>query len=362
MGGDATNPAGTQPKKEIKAEDVFEPHLLAKYDPEVVKYVLKARASGAPAQHEFSIAEIRADPVRFAPPWSKDVTGIERIVDSEVTSEDGAKVPIRIYHPDPAQFGEGPYGLHLNFHGGGFVLGDLNTETQLCLSMRDGAGVVVIDVNYRHCPETIWGKCIQDAWAALTWARESAATLNINPDSVSVGGISAGGHISIVLQHMTRDVGIPLKLCLASVPPSSEALLYKDYAESPFTSFSEFANGPILPWARMKFFGEQCFPEDKTQEIREMWPDWWISPLKAKNWRGLCDTFIRTGECDSLRDEGEAYGFKLIEGGNKVTIKRYTGSPHIFMYLDWFEKKHQYDLDTIAALKQAHGVSENVKK
>lgn len=112
MGGDATK---------IKAEDVFAPHILAKYDPAFVDYVLEAKAAGVPAQHEYPIEEIRTDPARFAAAWSKDVTGWERIADDEVVSQDGAKVPIKIYHPDPAQVGEGPYGLHLNFHGRGFT-------------------------------------------------------------------------------------------------------------------------------------------------------------------------------------------------------------------------------------------------
>ncbi|KAI1142640.1 alpha/beta-hydrolase [Hypoxylon sp. FL0543] len=346
----------TEPEVTVKAEDVFEPHVLEKYDPEVVAYVLKSRAAGALPQENFRIEDIRADPTKFAPPWSKDVTGWERVADGELTSQDGSTIPIKIYHPDPAQFGEGPYGAHLNFHGGGFVLGDLSTESQLCLSMRDGAGVVVIDVNYRHCPETPWGKCIEDARAALVWTRKSSSSLRINPDSISIGGISAGAHISLVLQHIARDEGIPLKLCLASVPSSSDALLYKTYTESPFASFREFAHGPILPWARISFFGEQCFPRDKVEELRGTVPEWWISPLKSENRTGLCDIFVRTAECDPLRDEGEAYALKLVEGGNKVTMKRYTGSPHTFMYMDWFKKKHEYDLDTITALKQAHGL------
>ncbi|KAI1101464.1 alpha/beta-hydrolase [Jackrogersella minutella] len=355
MSGDVTKPTGTQPETEVKIEDVFEHHILERYDPDVVKYVLRTRAAGVPSLDEWRIENVRGNPAKFEPPWSKDVTGWERVVDAEVASQDGARIPIKIYHPDPSQFGEGPYGLHLNFHGGGFVLGDLNTESQLCLSMRDGAGVVVVDVNYRHCPETTWGKCMEDALAALLWAREAAASLKIRPNSISIGGISAGAHISLVLQHMARDKGIPLKLCLATVPPSAQGLLYKSPSESPFASFSEFANGPILPWARIHFFGQHCFPEDKIEKISATVPEWWISPLKSKDWTGLCDTYIRTGECDPLRDEGEAYGFKLIEGGTKVTMKRYVGAPHTFMYFDWFKKKQEYDLDTITALKQAHG-------
>lgn len=86
-----------------------------------------------------------------------------------------------------------------------------------------------------------------------------------------------------------------------------------------------------------------------------MWPDWWLAPIRATNWEGLCDTFIRTAECDPLRDEGEAYGMKLAEGGNKVTMKRYLGAPHTFMYLTAMKQKEVYDLDAIEALRLAHG-------
>lgn len=155
---------------------------------------------------------------------------------------------------------------------------------------------------------------------------------------------------------MARDAGVPLKLCMASVPPATEGLSYKDYTDSPFSSFHEFARGPILPWNRIKYFGQLCMPQDKLPELRNMWPDWWFAPLSAPNWAGLCDTFIRTAEVDPLRDEGEAYAVKLVAGGNKVTIKRYLGCPHTFMYIDALKKKQEYDRDAILALKIAHGI------
>lgn len=181
--------------------------------------------------------------------------------------------------------------------------------------------------------------------------RSESASLNINPFSVSIGGISAGAHISIILQHLARDNSIPLRLCLASVPPSTDGLAYKSYTDSPYSSFTEFAHGPVLPWARIKWFGEHC----KLNEVRDLWPDWWLAPIRATNWTGLCETFIRTGECDPLRDEGEAYGMKLVEGGNKVTIKRYLGAPHTFMYLPTLKTKGEYDADAVEALRVAHG-------
>ena len=97
-------------------------------------------------------------------------------------------------------------------------------------------------------------------------------------------------------------------------------------------------------------------PPEQLPSLREMWPDWWFAPLQARNWSNLCDTFIRTGELDPLRDEGEAYAMKLVAGGNKVAVKRYLGCPHTFMYVSSMKRKQEYDQDAIAALKAAHGL------
>jgi len=104
-------------QSDIVAEDIFEPHILAKYDPEVVKYVVKSKQSGRQDQEKVSIKELRENREKYAPPWSKDVTGWERVTDAEITSVDGTMVPIKIYHPDTIVYGDGPYGVHLNFHG-----------------------------------------------------------------------------------------------------------------------------------------------------------------------------------------------------------------------------------------------------
>ncbi len=187
-------------------------------------------------------------------------------------------------------------------------------------------------------------------------ARASAGALKLNPDSVSVGGISAGGHISLVLQHMARDAGIRLKLCMVSVPAVADALTYTFYTESPYASFHEFVRAPILPWARIQFFAKHCLPKDQLPRLRAMWPDFWFAPIRAPNWRGLCNTFVRVAEIDPLRDEGEAYASKLVAGGNTVTVKMYLGCPHTFMYMDFLEQKKAYDTDAIRALKVAHGL------
>ncbi|KAG8157568.1 hypothetical protein KVR01_012610 [Diaporthe batatas] len=346
------------PRKPYDPAEAIEPHVLAKLDPDFVTAWADLMNKVPDPTHVTTIEEVRADPRVLAPPCALDTKGRPRTAEKEVTSEDGAIVPVRVYYPDEAQHGPGPYPVHLNFHGGGFVLGNLSTESTLCLSMCEGAGVAVIDVNYRHCPEATWGKCFQDAWAALSWVRSEAGSgeLNVRADSVSLGGVSAGGHISLVLQHMARDAGVPLRLVMPTVPPSVDGLFYRFYTDSPFPSFHEFSRGPVLAFPRIKWFGELCAPLDRRDELRGVWPEWWFAPLKAPNFKDLCPALVRTAECDPLRDEGEAYAMKLVAGGNKVTIKRYMGAPHTFMYMDFMKQKQQYDLDSIDALREAHGI------
>ncbi|KAH8897211.1 alpha/beta-hydrolase [Thozetella sp. PMI_491] len=311
--------------------------------------------NGVPPLESIPVEERRAHPEKYQPPWALDTTGFERVTEAEITSADGAKFPVKIYHPDPKVHGDGPYGVHLNFHGGGFVMGSLLNESTICMSMRDGAGIVVIDVNYRHCPEVIFNKPFEDGWAALKWVRSSAQELNIRRDSISIGGISAGANISLVLQHLARDEGIPLVLCMPTVPGSDPVLAYTHYTDSPYRSFIEYAHGPVLGWPTLRYFGSYCFPPDCRAERLAMIPDWWVGTINAPNWEGLCDTLLRTGECDPLRDEGEAYGRKLLETGNKVTMKRYIGCPHTFMFFPELRQKMEWDADSIRALKAAHG-------
>src|SRR3954469_16551162 len=105
-------------------------------------------------------------------------------------------------------------------------------------------------------------------------ARDSASTLNLDPTSLSIGGISAGGHITFVLQHLARDAGLALKLALASVPGATDAFSYRFYTDSPYASFREFYKAPVLPWTRIAWFAAQCLPRARIAAIRALWPDY----------------------------------------------------------------------------------------
>jgi len=151
--------------------------------------------------------------------------------------------------------------------------------------------------------------------------RTNAQELNVNPDSMSISGISAGAHICCVLQHMCRDAGISLRLAVLSVPVCTDFATYTKPSDSPFASYTEFSKSPMLNWERMQYFGERLFTVDEDT-TRASIPKFWIEPLNAPNFAGLCDTLLITAECDPVRDEGEAYGTKLHVAGTKVTFKR----------------------------------------
>lgn len=144
--------------------------------------------------------------------------------------------------------------------------------------------------------------------------------LNIKISSLSIGGTSSGAHLASILQYRARDEGIDLKLFVATVPTLADHDRYTRPADSPWPSFSKFSNAPLLNWTRMKYFQQHVFLCNRN--VRNEIPLWWISPLRAPNFEGLCDTFLVTAGCDPLRDEGEGYGRKLVEAGNKVLFKR----------------------------------------
>ena len=116
---------------------------------------------------------------------------------------------------------------------------------------------------------------------------------------------------------------MPLRLAVLSVPVCTDFATYMKPSDSPFASYTEFSKAPMLNWERMRYFGERLFTVDEDT-TRASIPKFWIEPLNAPNFAGLCETFLITAECDPVRDEGEAYGTKLHVAGTKVTFKRYV--------------------------------------
>lgn len=249
-----------------------------------------------------------------------------RIYDSTIPVGDG-EVPVRVYEPATA----GPWPVHVDFHGGGWGLGDLETEAHVCRHLCVKASVVVVDVGYRLAPEFPFPTAITDSWAAVRYIHQHGGEkFNVKADSISLGGVSAGGAISLVLAHLARDEGIPLKLITAGTPVIDDISKYSTAAASPWPSMQENEHAPTLNWVRLTWFDKVKRTDMKlTAETA-----WYADLLAAPNFKNLAKTLVYTAGADPLRDEGEAYARRLVEGGGEVTMKRFPGVPHPFMHMD----------------------------
>lgn len=155
---------------------------------------------------------------------------------------------VRVYEPAS----EGPWPVHVDFHGGGWGLDDLETEAHICRHVCAKANVVVVDVAYRLVPEFPFPTAVTDGFAALRHVHaHGARRFNVRPDSISVGGVSAGGCIALALAHLARDAGLPLRLVAAGTPVT-DVSQYASAAEAPWPSMRENEMAPTLNWARLK--------------------------------------------------------------------------------------------------------------
>jgi acetyl esterase len=227
----------------------------------------------------------------------------------------GHQIPVRVYRPE----GAGPFPAMLNFHGGGWVLGNLAMDDKRCARMAAEAGVMVLSVDYRLAPEHPYPAAIEDGMAVLRWAEGGAAPFNADPERLAISGSSSGGNIAAALALICRDQGGPdLKFQLLNYPVTDSRL------DSP--SYGEFGQGPGVTTAMMAWFWDVYAGDHDRSDGR-------LAPLQAEDLGGLPPTVITTAGCDVLRDEAEAYAERLRQAGAPVTLARYEGLPHGFLTL-----------------------------
>lgn len=224
----------------------------------------------------------------------------------------GGPMAIRIYRPkDPLRAGV------VYFHGGGWVLGSLESADASCRAIANRSRCVVISVDYRLAPESKFPAAVDDAYAAVKWVAENASELRIDAQRIAVGGASAGGNLAAAAALLARDRGGPkIAFQLLTVPVTE--------LSSKAASHREFAQGYGLSAADMEWFGRHYVRTEKDAD------DPRASVLRA-DLQGLPPAFVITAECDPLRDDGEAYAEKLKKLGIRASYKRYPGMFHGFM-------------------------------
>ena len=225
-------------------------------------------------------------------------------------------LPARHYAPFAAAPGE-PAPLLLYFHGGGWVIGDLDTHDGVCRFLAAAAGVAVLAIDYRLAPEHPFPAAVEDAWAAYEWALEQAPGLGCDPARIAVGGDSAGANLAAVVSILVRDAGGPAPaMQLLIYPPTDSA------GELP--SRRRFADGYLLTKGDMDAFQRAYLPPGTDSH------DPRVSIIEAPDLRGLPPAYLATAGFDPLRDEGEAYALRMREAGVRVALRRHPGLIHSF--------------------------------
>lgn len=296
-----------------------------------------AAEAGAPRLSDLSPVQAR-EMYRMMQPPADDIT-VGQVEDQLIPGPAG-DIPIRIYHPESG----GPHAVHLHYHGGGWVIGDLETHDADCREICRAAGVIVIAVDYRLAPEHLYPAAVEDCYAAAQWAAANAESIGGSSGPISVGGDSAGGNLAAVVSRIARDAGAPqINFQLLLYPVTDAAMDTASYAEN--------RDGYLLTEQSMKWFWE-CYCPDPERRLE---PD--ASPLHARDLSGLPAALVMTAEFDPLRDEGEAYAKRLQEAGVTVTCERYDGLIHGFFSQARMVPAARPALDAaVKALRAAHGL------
>ncbi len=278
-------------------------HLLT---PAMSGVLERIRRAGRPPFHAMTPTEARAAYVAGAEVLEPPRAVLARVEDITV-----AGLPARLYAPSRDVL---PTLLYL--HGGGFVIGGLETHDSLCRQLARRSGGAVIALDYRLAPEHRFPAAQDDAWAALRWLAEHGAALGLDTQRLAVGGDSAGGTLAAVCAIQARDHRLPLALQLL-ITPGTAAL-------ATHASRHLFANGFLLDATTIDWFFEQTI--DRSQRH-----DWRFAPLEADDLGSGAPACVMLAECDPLVDEGIAYADKLRAAGVPVQLDLARGMTHDFI-------------------------------
>ena len=272
-----------------------------------------AAREGAPPLHTLSVAEARAASAasRVKPETPEPVARVE---DLSIPGPAG-DIPVRLYSPGPHE--QLPTVVYL--HGGGWVLGDLDSHDPLCRALANRASAAVVSVDYRLAPEHKYPAAAEDAYAAALWLSEHGSEWGADPSRIAVCGDSAGGNLAAVAALMARDRGGPELRAQALIYPVTNC----DFEVESYRANGDGSMG--LSEDGMRWFW-RCYTRSPAEAAEP-----YASPLRADTLIGLPPALVITAEYDALRDEGEAYAARLKRSGVPTELVRYDGVIHGFV-------------------------------
>jgi acetyl esterase len=281
-------------------------------DPQVQQLLDQMAALEAPPLEEQSVEAARTAMAAVAGlAVGPEVGSVE---DLTVSSSRGA-VPVRLYRPPAGP--EGPLPLLIWFHGGGWVIGDLASADPTARDLCVQSGVMIASVDYPLAPEHQFPAAPEACFEVTRWLAGNAASIGADGARIGIGGDSAGANLAAVTAIAARDQGGPTLAFQLLVYPVTDCL-------GSYPSVKENGEGYMLTNQAMSWFGHHYLPEGTDPK------DPVASPIYTPDLSNLPSALVITAEFDPLRDEGEAYGKRLEQGGVPVTTSRYDGMVHGF--------------------------------
>ncbi len=307
-------------------------------DPQAKAVIDQLAALGMAPLHTLTPDEARAQMLarRAAIP----VEPVAKIQDLAAAGPAGP-IPLRAYTPE----GSGPFPVVVYFHGGGWVVGNIESHDGTCRSLANASGCIVVSVEYRLAPEHKFPAATDDAYAAARWVSENADGFGGNADRLAVAGDSAGGNLAAVVSLMARDRGGPRIAFQLLVYPVTDFNLDTQ-------SYMDNAEGYFLTRQGMDWFWKHYLSEPSEGSHPH------ASPLQAESLSGLPPALVITAEYDPLRDEGEAYAERLKAAGVSADCTRYPGMIHGFFGMSQvLDKANDAIREAGDALRSALGAS-----
>jgi len=303
------------------------------------KALMDAMDQAFPQVETMTGAEARAHVKRMVASLATDPEPVARVENRSVPGPDGP-VPVRIYWPQTAP--PAPLPALVYFHGGGWVICDLDTHDPTCRAITNNVGCVVVSVDYRLAPEHKFPAAAEDTYTATLWAAGNATDLGVDATRIAVGGDSAGGNLTAAVALMARDRHAPELVFQLMVYPVTDIVAM----DTP--SHRDNGEGYFLTTAAMEWYRRQ-YLTDLSEAAHP-----YASPLHADDLSGLPPALVITAELDPLRDEGEAYASRLLASGVPAVASRYDGVFHGFFSLGTLlDAAKQANEEAYAALREA---------
>jgi len=285
-------------------------------DPDAAAVYQAFQDAGRPPYETLTPPEARAYYLAARPVTNPEPPELERVAPLSIPAPHGA-IPARIYTPRTLRKANGLAPCLVFFHGGGWVIGDLESHDVVCQKLAHEGELIVISVDYRLAPEHKFPAAVEDAITATAWIADNAAKLGIDSTRLSVGGDSAGGNLAAVVALSARNGSGPAIAGQVLIYPATDfAMTHPSHRE---VETSILLTHTVIKWFRDHYLNGAADAHD-----------WRASPARAQTLIGLPPAYVLTAGADPLRDEGDEYAARLKAAGVPVTYRHFPGQFHGF--------------------------------